>query len=40
MMVSSTKIPKKEELFEIVVGAGIAEKASIGIRNLWEFMGV
>ena len=38
MMISSTKIPSKSELFEIIVSAGIAEKASVEIRKLWGFM--
>ena len=38
MMISSTKIPNKSELFEIIVSAGIAEKASAEIRKLWSFM--
>jgi hypothetical protein len=38
MMISSTKLPSKSELSEIIVAAGISENASPEIRNLWSFM--
>lgn len=37
-MISSNKIPSKNELYDIIVSAGIVENASAEIRNLWNFM--
>ena len=39
-MISSTKIPNKQELFEIIVAAGIVENASSEVKKLWNFMGL
>lgn len=38
MMISSTKLPSKEELSELIISSGILEFASPEIRNLWSFM--
>lgn len=37
-MISSNKLPSKEELSEIIISSGILEFASPEIRNLWSFM--
>lgn len=37
-MISSTKLPTKKELLDIIVSAGISENASVEIKNLWSFM--
>ena len=38
MMISSTKIPNKKELEEIMVSRGVVENASQEIKDLWYFM--
>ena len=38
MMISSTKIPDKKELEELMISRGVVENASEKIKDLWYFM--
>ena len=38
MMITSTNIPEKKELEEIMITKGVVENASPEIKNLWYFM--
>lgn len=38
MMISSTKIPDKNQLFDIMNSKGVIENSSETIKNLWNFM--
>ena len=38
MLISSTKIPGRQQLEEIMVSKGVLENASQHIKELWNFM--
>ena len=38
MMISSTKVPDRNELEELMVSKGVLENASDSIREIWNFM--
>jgi len=37
-MISSTKVPEKSQLIELMVSRGVVENASNNVRDLWNFM--
>lgn len=38
MMISSIKVPDRNQLVELMVSKGVLENASYSIRELWNFM--
>jgi len=38
MMISSIKIPDKNQLIELMVSKGVLENSSDSIKDLWNFM--
>ena len=38
MMISSTKVPDRKQMEELMVSKGVLENASGHIRELWNFM--
>ena len=37
-MISSTKVPERSQLVELMVSKGVLENASPDVRELWNFM--
>lgn len=38
MMITSTKVPEREQLVEIMVSRGVLENSSSVVSQLWNFM--
>ena len=38
MMITSTKVPSKNQLVELMVSKGVLENASKNVNELWNFM--
>ena len=37
-MITSTKVPDRKHLEELMVSKGVLENASVKVRELWNFM--